>query len=522
MAIWGCGGAQAPGAAATTLQGPIPDLKVTKTLALTGEGGVHLNVVDLADGTAFIEISGAESPINGIVFRYQRERTSDDSRLTYRTEWGGTTYNVLIREASRFSPTSTWRTFMPESPYRDGLPLTYSEELSAQVNVDAIHRAHLQQTQDGTLAELSRFDRPGEEAAEFTELQAAAAELGEACGKTPTVQIDWSAVDDEQLKRKDVSQYCGTVLDALERACKWESGRRFVTDQVDQVQCNLDGDANLSLTGHNLSWGISFDTVNLGQKAQQALQELQVPGGDQTLGSQLFVDRTAVCTTDDGNHFVVVGPQEAPHGGMAYGDGTTLYKVPRHEMLSNDWFFDPRQRNDQHNHNFRGYDLRFFSRVEVDWESNEGPCTLQCGTREIVLNRLDSEAKKNLLAEVTYERSPHGREPYALARDRRGQYYYVDRGMTPETRKDFRLYRGRRGRLRPLVMRDVVSDSEGEIFESSNGKLRLVVDKEEAQWVARGKTRSLVRLPLQPNYGLIYNELGVYLDARLGVPCDDL
>jgi len=67
----------------------------------------------------------------------------------------------------------------------------------------------------------------------------------------------------------------------------------------------------------------------------------------------------------------------------------------------------------------------------------------------------------------------------------------------------------------------VVSDSEGEIFASTSGKLRLVVGKQSAQWIAGG-TANLLLLPLNENYGLIYNELGVYLKEKLGVPCDDM
>jgi hypothetical protein len=134
---------------------------------------------------------------------------------------------------------------------------------------------------------------------------------------------------------------------------------------------------------------------------------------------------------------------------------------------------------------------------------------------------LRGQEKADLLSRASFQPSPHGREPHALARDKQANYYYVDRGATPETAKDFRLYRGRRGGLRLLPMRDVVSDSEGEVFESTGGKLRLFLGRAEAEWVEQNKTRALLRLPVGENYGLIYNELGVYMGQRLGVPCDD-
>jgi hypothetical protein len=48
-----------------------------------------------------------------------------------------------------------------------------------------------------------------------------------------------------------------------------------------------------------------------------------------------------------------------------------------------------------------------------------------------------------------------------------------------------------------------------------------LLGKQTAQWIAGG-TSNLQLLPVNENYGLIYNELGVYMSAKLGVPCDDL
>jgi hypothetical protein len=48
-----------------------------------------------------------------------------------------------------------------------------------------------------------------------------------------------------------------------------------------------------------------------------------------------------------------------------------------------------------------------------------------------------------------------------------------------------------------------------------------LLGKQSAQWIA-GASANLQLLPVQENYWLIYNELGVYLSSKLGVPCDDL
>ena len=118
--------------------------------------------------------------------------------------------------------------------------------------------------------------------------------------------------------------------------------------------------------------------------------------------------------------------------------------------------------------------------------------------------------------------APFDREPYALARDRQGVYYLVDRGNTEATRRDFRVYQGRRGRMQQLQMRDVASDSAGEVFSTSSGDLRLIVDNEEgAQWVRGERSQELRRVPINENWNIVMNELGVYNMTRLELPCDD-
>ena len=110
---------------------------------------------------------------------------------------------------------------------------------------------------------------------------------------------------------------------------------------------------------------------------------------------------------------------------------------------------------------------------------------------------------------------------YALARDDAGTYYYVDR-RREEGSMEFRLYTGQRGSMKPLKMTNLVSDSEGDIFSTRSGELRLVLDKKQSAWVEKGKKRELKSLPVEDNVQLIYSDLGVYSGQPLGTPCDVL
>ena len=71
-------------------------------------------------------------------------------------------------------------------------------------------------------------------------------------------------------------------------------------------------------------------------------------------------------------------------------------------------------------------------------------------------------------------------------------------------------------------MTNVVSDSEGDIFATKSGELRLVLDRKESAWVKGKQRTALELLPLEDNVQLIYSELGVYAGEPLGTPCDVL
>jgi hypothetical protein len=142
----------------------------------------------------------------------------------------------------------------------------------------------------------------------------------------------------------------------------------------------------------------------------------------------------------------------------------------------------------------------------------------------VALTVLEGEQARELLRKASYAPNPQKFVPHALLRDSRGTYYFVDRGFPPEESRNFRVFLGPRGDLKQQKMTNVVSDSEGEIFSTRKGELRLVLDRQlTPQWIENAKKRSveLRVVPVHENLPLIYNELGVYTGARLGTPCDD-
>ena len=250
------------------------------------------------------------------------------------------------------------------------------------------------------------------------------------------------------------------------------------------------------------------------------------------LGERMTLEKTAVCT-DGKNHYVVVAPSEKQSTQLYYGDGKTFYRVPLPPwVLTGDSFFEPRFFAKTKNSSFRGLDMRMYA--SVDYDAKKATCSASCGERKTDLTILGEDAKKTLLmGKATFEPPLHKRAPHHLARDNDGRYFYVDKGNTSETEKNFRLFVGPKGAMKLQKMTNAVADTEGEIFTTKSGSLRYVTDrKNPPTWIQGKKKLTLTVVPIEGtdeksgepinNYQLIYNELGVYLGEKLGNPCDDL
>lgn len=224
-----------------------------------------------------------------------------------------------------------------------------------------------------------------------------------------------------------------------------------------------------------------------------------------------FAKKLALATDGKGHYLAFV-----PHGGsdereLFYGDGKVFY---RQRVIG--YFTDPKS------YDFTFWDPRIGSGWQRSFEFSDGKYKLQCSDRATELTRVpDAEARK-LLDAAEFRQPRWKRQAYALARDDRGNYYFVDQAREPENNKNFRLFTGPRGNLKLAKMKNVVSDSAGEIFATKKGDLRLVIGHTAAKWIRGKKGIDLVVLPVVDNAPMIYTDLGVYAGQPLGTPCDDL
>jgi hypothetical protein len=215
---------------------------------------------------------------------------------------------------------------------------------------------------------------------------------------------------------------------------------------------------------------------------------------------------------DAKKHYVVINPTEISDDFFFYGDGKTFWGQRTFgggrdgDTSFSRNFWEPRGKNG--------------NGASFDWR--DGKYTVYCQERKTELKPVSDAEKKKILDGAIFNAPRWKHRAYALARDKMGVYFYVDRQREPEDSKVFRVWSGMKGAMKPQKLTNIVSDSEGDIFATKTGSLRVVLDKHESLWVQGEKEQKLIMLPIEDNAPMIYNDLGVYTGQPLGTPCDDL
>ena len=151
-----------------------------------------------------------------------------------------------------------------------------------------------------------------------------------------------------------------------------------------------------------------------------------------------------------------------------------------------------------------------------------GVVTLTCRYQQpMVLTLLPPAKESKIIATALFRKPLHDRITQVLARDEDGNYYFVDRMKDDDENRGFRVYVGPKGAMKQIPMKDVVSDSAGEIFATKSGEPKIITEAKTntAVWRKGKKRTALTILPPNRNKYLIARELGVY--GRMGYVCDE-
>ena len=507
-----------------------------------GPEGLTVTIVPTkppADGKVLVQFAGTGTVLDGKVIPHTVD-ASDAGRTNYGTTYHGRDWITIAVRDGVYSLALPGR--------RDTPKVRFDDKRTAALKPDELYAVYGRQQADGTLKALAAFDRKAETAQHEKALLETVEAFAKGCGARPAVKIDWASMSDADLRELSIASYCGEPLDRMRQMCEDSTeARQAIVAGVKTFACTMGKSMQLDLAGSTLTWTTSRSATNMGDFTRANLEKkfasaptaaTTTAGGEAppwgkaaNLGERMILEKTAVCT-DGKSHYVVVAPSDKQATQLYYGDGKLFHRVPLPPwVLTGDSFFEPRFFAKGKNPSFRGLDMRLFATASYD--AAKKTCSVSCGERKTDLSILDEDAKKALLVKAGYAPPLHKRAPHPLARDEKGRYFYVDKGNTPETEHNFRLFVGPKGAMRLQKMTNAVADTEGEIFTTKSGSLRYVTDrKNPPTWIQGGKKTKLTVVPIESvddktgepvnNYQLIYNELGVYLGEKLGNPCDDL
>lgn len=463
------------------------DRVIRNVKVYVGGEGMRVTVVRFmppADTDALIEITGTESELDSIVLDHQEV---DDH---FETIVHGSAYWTM-----RATKTSgVWNIWIGDGERK----VTYSEEESAAADGEAVRKRHHEQTAAGVIEALQRFNRE-ERVAEGNELFARELERVEQdCGFPVSGTIDWDTVDDESMLKYSIYGYCSHPAGGLRSVCERDvSYRDALRGRVKTIHCSFGDTVSLDIgDGGVLSWIVDGGESNLNNLATKQI-------------TRAITDDPTVLATGRG-HYLLVDPlsiyMDVDNPAMFFGDDKIVYEVlpaPRQSGFYRGEFWSPREDH------------------QANVMLNDGTWELTCRDRKQPLSVVDGKARADLLAKLEKRPATWEYEPYLLARDDRGIYYYVDR--LRDGGKGFRVFRGPKGALKLTRLVNIVEDAQGEIFATKVGSLRLVVeakDEKEAWWLKGDDKTDLVTVPIRMSQKLIYSQLGVYDGQDLGTPCD--
>jgi hypothetical protein len=243
--------------------------------------------------------------------------------------------------------------------------------------------------------------------------------------------------------------------------------------------------------------------------------------------------------SDGKGHYLAYDSTTGMHGPFFYGDGKSFYLLRSPGGGGSDEGFNVSLWDPHIDFRINGYasfDLKM--EASADGGAREANYSVTCPPKTTRLAVVSAEDSKKLLGSATFYGYRWQRRPHKLARDDKGNYYFVDCARDEriyDCSRDWRLYVGPRGKLKLQQMTNIVSDTVGQIFSTKGGELRLVLNDENTQvgeattrkdkslkWVNGKDVVQLVNVPVDENARMIYTDLGVYDRERLGTPCDDL
>ncbi len=493
----------------------VPELLADSLKVYRGPDGIRMAMVMVKDGTYLIRFTGSTSVVEGKALPCTVRKLRGGTQL-WDARIDGRDFSLLNKSVDRTGK-RTYRAFLPGVFVRGGILLEYDEEATKEVSVEDIETAFRKQVADGSLETLQQFDKEKRMSDETDLLGEDLNSFARRCGFSPDVSMDWDSIKERDPENLTLRAECRNLFTELERYCGFSLVNEMLREKLKKVECRRSENMELRFDGGVLTFGYPSQPDDFWNRLRKLVMDETVWSGGENMARIMYRDRTQVCTDGRGNYVGLLPEREpdkwepAAIRRMFFGNAKELRRLPRRRRgYSDGWFFDPRfsSRTSHYDH---------VSMLNIDTEKRT--CRLFCGKQQYDLRLLEEKDAGVLLKKAKMQEPLERRLPYGLARDRKGIYYYVDRAESEQV-KDYRLYRGPLGNLTRMKMTNIVSDSQGDVFATPNGRLRLVLEKEHSFWMVGKRREQLLNVPIEKNLQLIFNDLGVYLGQPYGTPCD--
>lgn len=233
-------------------------------------------------------------------------------------------------------------------------------------------------------------------------------------------------------------------------------------------------------------------------------------GKDEPLKLAADVLAALQLATDGKGHYVAFNPKARTSGAFLHGTKERMYEQRVHGA----------SRNGDKSFSFTFWEPRVQDGWRRSFGMRDGKFTLFCGDKRIQFEKIPEGEAKQVLAATAVFKHRWRRHAHAMARDNRGNYYYVDRANEPRGNNDFRLYVGTKGSLGYQPVNDAIVDDATDLFIATSGRLELSRDKLTSVWWVGDERHELKRLNLYQQGPDIYKSLGVYGDEKLATACD--
>lgn len=214
--------------------------------------GISVTVAPSSDGKqALIQVSGINHPLDEVVLLSTVNERGNDER-DYTTTLDGSAYNMLIKRQGWGG--EQYQLYLPST---DGFELGFDETKSKEAKPANLLALYEQQKKKGIQDKLSSFDREKRVADFSAQLQQIDQDATKACGTPLHTEVDWSAIDDDKLKRLSVPSFCGEVVSQLANLCQNGDEQKAAAKGLKTVQCSFaeqlklrENEASLIFTTH--------------------------------------------------------------------------------------------------------------------------------------------------------------------------------------------------------------------------------------------------------------------------------